>query len=128
MRCCWRRISLRCRSATTRSLLKCSRRSGTPSGLTRKDRRMSEIKDGGPAFPSGLQFVEEGRGIAGNQIGRFLPSTGGMSLRDYFAAKAMQGLIGDAILERHIDGGPAKGMTEMGLMVKRAYQVADAML
>ena len=40
---------------------------------------MSAVKDGGPAFPS----------APNTQPGRYLRD--GMSLRDYFAAKAMQG-------------------------------------
>lgn len=40
----------------------------------------------------------------------------GMSLRDYFAAKAMQGLIAAGRYEYY------------ALMVKRAYEIADAML
>jgi hypothetical protein len=42
---------------------------------------MSEIKTGGPAFPTAEIFHDE------------VVYTGGMTLRDYFAAKAMQALI-----------------------------------
>jgi len=40
---------------------------------------MSDIKDGGPAFAHQLESNRDGYAI-----------TGGMTLRDYFAAKAMQ--------------------------------------
>lgn len=43
--------------------------------------------DGGPAFPSQSGFV------VGEQ--KILNVEGGMSLRDFFAAKAMQGLLAD---------------------------------
>ena len=42
---------------------------------------MNDIKDGGPAFPTAEIFHDE------------VVYTGGMTLRDYFAAKAMQGFI-----------------------------------
>ena len=63
---------------------------------------MSEIKDGGPAFP---QYVI-------NNGGAYVD--GGMTLRDYFAAKAMQSFIGVYSHEGDIS--------------RNAYKVADAML
>ena len=60
---------------------------------------MSEIKDGGPAFPITH---------AGNTY-----ATTGMTLRDYFAAKAMQEFVGALTPE---EGAPI------------AYWWADAML
>jgi hypothetical protein len=45
---------------------------------------MQEKYDGGPAFPSSEWDAEYERTFM----------TGGMTLRDYFAAKAMQGLMG----------------------------------
>lgn len=44
---------------------------------------MSKEKNGGPAFPHPINPTDFGRG---------------MTLRDYFAAKAMQGLIADGAL------------------------------
>jgi len=43
---------------------------------------MSSTKTGGPAFAQQLECNRDGYAV-----------TGGMTLRDYFAAKAMQGLI-----------------------------------
>ena len=60
---------------------------------------------GGPAFPTGTAYQ-------------------GMSLRDYFAAKAMQGGIG---LIPHMKP-PADGITVPQAITKMAYEYADAML
>lgn len=67
---------------------------------------MTTKDNGGPAFPP-------------------TPSTemftsNGMSLRDYFAAKAMQGLIAQS------DGTALGSKVEIG--AKYAYEMADAML
>jgi hypothetical protein len=65
--------------------------------------RCDRTKDGGQAFP-----VTDMNGG---------PASGGMSLRDYFAAAAMQGMLaspdGDGHIERYAVG---------------AYQIADAMI
>lgn len=75
---------------------------------------MSNIKDGGPAFPShdkihGVDFTETG-----------------MTLRDYFAAKAMQGLLScPDFKEMWIDSNePIK----IKYLVNKSYEIADAML
>ena len=60
-------------------------------------------KDGGPAFPSTIS--DDGLHV------------GGMSLRDYFAAKAMQGLM----------ASPADPES-MEVAAKWSYKLADAML
>jgi hypothetical protein len=64
---------------------------------------MSDINDGGPAFPWLAVPASNNHG--------------GMTLRDYFAAKAMQGM--------------SARVTTTGAeveIVKQAYRVADAML
>ena len=62
---------------------------------------MSEDKDtGGPAFPFGTAFA-------------------GMTLRDYFAAKAMQGLLSRAGTDK---------INVHDVLAQRTYQIADAML
>jgi hypothetical protein len=68
---------------------------------------MSEIKDGGPAFPTGTKYVSR-------------PSDG-LSMRDYFAAKAMQ-----AMLRVDSDNGRFRDIGER--TAEMAYRVADAML
>ena len=66
------------------------------------------MKNGGPAFP--LQSIGP----------EFAPGYAGMSLRDYFAAKAMQGLLAQSC-------GTAFG-SDPALGAQYAYQMADAML
>lgn len=66
------------------------------------------ITNGGPAFP-------ESKGA-----GNVWVSKGGMTLRDYFAAKAMQAWVSDPSFrdtEEHIDRA-----------VSISYRIADAML
>lgn len=75
---------------------------------------MSEIKTGGPAFPVADPFAVK------------CPSTDvealrlqqGMTLRDYFAAHAMQGLL----------AGYTKGVPPADLTADAAYSYADSML
>ena len=62
------------------------------------------INDGGPAFPMGYH-------PGGNRADQF-----GMTIRDYFAAAALQGLLCNG-------GGPSWDGD-----AKNAYQAADAML
>ena len=69
------------------------------------------INDGGPTFP-----VWELNGNGQPEMTGF-----GMTLRDYFAAKAMQGLLA-AQIHGFIDT-PAKGP-----FASMAYEMADAML
>lgn len=83
---------------------------------------MSGIKTGGPAFPAGV--VRKSRPAhdpgADFHVTDFTePRHAGMTLRDYFAAKAMQGAIASS--SDKLDFGPDLGATW-------AYQVADAML
>jgi hypothetical protein len=60
------------------------------------------VNNGGPAFPDSNGQMDY---------------TGGMTLRDYFAAKAMQGLINDDYW--------ARDSIEVS---KKAYKIADAMI
>ena len=66
--------------------------------------------NGGPAFP--VNTTNE------QNAGAYHPHPG-MSLRDYFAAKAMQGLIASN------DGGAGDRIEEIPIY---AYQIADAMI
>lgn len=75
---------------------------------------MNDKQTGGPAFPGfhpppGCRYQEEG-----------------MTLRDYFAAKAMQSLI----LDQHYQAeGEDKGWSEFaGILADEAYEIADSML
>lgn len=62
---------------------------------------MEQIKDGGPAFPVPMEDRHCG-----------------MNLRDYFAAKAMQGLL----------ASPDTGSHDPEVWAKSAYTIADALL
>lgn len=70
---------------------------------------MNHSNDGGPAFAAGA-FEHNSNGTLAWQDG--------MSLRDYFAAKAMQGLFAAG-------GGVTRGAKEWARL---AYTMADAML
>lgn len=69
------------------------------------------INEGGPAFPM--------PGMTGLPDGSFMYGEDGMTLRDYFAAKAMQGNIASMVEGQEFD--PSIG-------AEWAYKVADAML
>jgi len=70
------------------------------------------MKDGGPAFP-GVAFVSGPYGDRTVMIG-------GMSLRDYFAAAALQGVIACFRDHAHAE--------TVSTRVGKAYEYADAML
>ena len=70
----------------------------------------TKIKDGGPAFPT-----ENSR-----QTGPVTWHHEGMTLRDYFAAKAMQAYFTDP------DVGFGSDVIDAG--TRAAYRIADAML
>lgn len=72
--------------------------------------------DGGPAFPGETEVLIDG----GVRIGR--AQTPGMSLRDYFAANAMQGRMESANFSSMHSKTQARQVAEF------AYMVADAML
>lgn len=70
---------------------------------------MSNTNTGGPAFPFHIEFPNKpGIGVEYHE---------GMTLRDYFAAKAMQAEMAQGIHESDFDW-----------MVARCYKAADAML
>lgn len=81
--------------------------------------------DGGPAFPG-----ERGESGYGSSKRHAPPGGGpswidlnqGMSLRDYFAAKAMQSYMSDLSSRGHSLGSNAKEIVE------EAYNIADSML
>jgi hypothetical protein len=74
---------------------------------------VKKIDDGGPAYPCHTDQVQIDR--TNNRVIPVLH--GGMSLRDYFAAAAMQGML-------------ASGGTydSWAALVRDAYAVADAMI
>ena len=78
------------------------------------------INDGGTAFP--CVYYSEPIGSIGPQ----LTIKGGMTLRDYFAAAALQGILSGA------DRSTVKYLENMrypaGEMSSAAYNIADAMI
>ena len=70
-----------------------------------------KLNDGGPAFP-----VWELNGKDQPEMTGF-----GLSVRDYFAAKAMQGFI------TNLDTGEER-LIDVPQLAKSAYNIADAML
>lgn len=74
---------------------------------------MSEkIDNGGPAFPTLTQFTANGDVMS--------YGVDGMTLRDYFAAKAMGGMLADPDVTVDYDKG--RRLAEL------SYKLADAML
>lgn len=69
---------------------------------------MSEHNDGGPAFPYTHFDLSDGEG--------------GMTLRDYFAAKAM------AYVPAQAAHNMLNNESNAGYLARRAYEYADAML
>jgi hypothetical protein len=82
------------------------------------------VKNGGPAFPMNEAAFYPGEDIIrGHQNGPSTSSWEGMSLRDYFAAKAMQ-----ACLEGVSDNGRLLTRQHMSFYAESFYAMADAML
>ncbi len=76
---------------------------------------MKNINEGGPAFPFTGQRYER------DQDGQFKIKPQGMSLRDYFAAAALQGLLACPTLTSHPET-PTEHMSEW------SFKYADAMI
>jgi hypothetical protein len=78
---------------------------------------MSNTKTGGSAFAQQLESNRDGYAV-----------TGGMTLRDYFAAKAMQGLMAGR-WKSDMHGIPYDAYrADADEWAKSAYHFADAML
>lgn len=74
------------------------------------------IDYGGPAFPV---VTRKGYDEYGHQAGATIWQFGGMTLRDYFAAKAMQGMLAE---------GSTESTAMSSLLAACAYDIADAMI
>ena len=82
---------------------------------------MSTIETGGPAFPAGsVRKSRPAHDPGGNWVetDRVQPLHQGLTMRDYFAAAAMQGMVA----QPESGGWTAEGIA------KAAYQQASAML
>lgn len=82
---------------------------------------MSSLSDktGGPAFPQ-FDVIAGDRDGHGDVIDAYTTATGGLTLRDYFAAAALTGLL--AYPESHLNCGTASQAA------KSAFEIADAMI
>ena len=74
---------------------------------------MEQVNDGGPAFPTSRVNIN----------GEVVPDEDGMTLRDYFAAKAMQGFCASFA---NVATKDTRGFIVD--MPRIAYEFADAML
>ena len=72
---------------------------------------MSNKPDGGPAFPVTANHMVDGLWQSCDE--------GGMTLRDYFAGQALQGLASSGWAENEVDATVAAA---------NAYRLADAMI
>lgn len=80
---------------------------------------MSGVNDGGPAFPSELKRTMHSGYIL----------EGGMSLRDYFAAKAMASAMVNARFPGFLDPEtPKETMDALDKACVGFYRIADSML
>lgn len=86
------------------------------------------MNDGGPAFPGQMATGYDARSGNYNE---------GMTLRDYFAAKALQGFLSNHEAMEQLDDAISKFTTDHevrravainDVLSKRAYMLADAML
>ena len=75
---------------------------------------MTTHNNGGPAFPCEVGPASDGHTI---QTGNMQWMQSGMTMRDYFAAKALQGLLSDSNMQASRIEFAAE-----------AYAIADAML
>lgn len=77
---------------------------------------MSDKQDGGQAFPLGA-----------NEYAGHGPVSG-MTLRDYFAAKAMNGYLANAWQAETLDSLGESAAQQMATVAEISYAMADAML
>ncbi len=77
---------------------------------------MKEIKDGGPAFPRSSQGPSDS-----------LDCKPGMTLRQYFAGKALQGELACQVPVSSGFGGTAEWRNP-GELAKRCFDISDAMI
>jgi hypothetical protein len=87
---------------------------------------MARIETGGAAFPRPASIdTRDGTLPDGDRV---IGAEDGMTLRDYFAAKAMQGFVGDRDVQVYGIHGSGKSDDYCQQAAVAAYRVADAML
>lgn len=85
------------------------------------------MDDGGPAFPVECAWVD-GKLHDGVQTGNSTRWATGLSVRDYFAAKAMQGVLADSEFMAHSVAGTTNETQWRANCAASFYAWADAML
>lgn len=87
---------------------------------------MADIKDGGPAFPySALEPDEKTRQL----VGSMYADNQGMSLRDWFAGQALQGMLSDSVTIQWLkDLSDTSDVSAGEWIAQFVYAQADAML
>lgn len=87
---------------------------------------MSEKNTGGPAFPTKIHATSGGIGFDNDEL---MPGAtthySGMTLRDYFAAKALPAIYKDTCECARVEGWSVDWRDEVAA---EAYDMADAML
>ena len=92
---------------------------------------MSTINEGGPAFPAGsVRKSRPAHDPGGNWVetDRVQPLHQGLTMRDYFAAQAMQGLACSDTTLWPSGADEADDPPDALFMARTAYLIADAML
>lgn len=91
--------------------------------------RLSDIHtDGGPAFPRPLTPAGSSQWVGGGASWPFSDAQSGMSLRDYFAGQALQGMSASPELMVIVSSGGILDGTAFERMSAKAYELADAMI
>lgn len=84
---------------------------------------MSKARNGGSAFPhESFSLYAEGCKVG------VVDASRGMLLRDYFAAKAAQGVLGNSDAIAAMKARTPKEITPVERIAAFAYELADAML
>lgn len=88
---------------------------------------MSNQPTGGPAFPvPGFEFLDDRDPTKPERVVN-LPAPG-MTLRDYFAAKAMQGYLANPWQAQELDATGDSSREQMAVVAEISYVMADALL
>ncbi|MDH7787672.1 hypothetical protein QBD01_003699 [Ochrobactrum sp. 19YEA23] len=91
---------------------------------------MADIQTGGPAFPEITGFHQRQHAKEKQRLGYDAQCEGGMTLRDYIAAKALQGfLASEFVSDFNKEIGPYRTDADIRRnLATNAYLYADAML
>lgn len=98
--------------------------------MTQAETQANRIDDGGVAFPLPVAYDQELRQL--RDITDYYRDGSGMSLRDYFAAKAMAGMLsyddGSMCASKDPEGIERERREYADGIANAAFRIADAML